>query len=252
MPWHIDTVLEREVDALAGAAGLESVAAQVGAAVRNGYGSPEFRAPDPDSIALSRSRWLTGSGEFLESGWRRSLAASVGSAQDVATAVGTALQGITLDTRGPTTQRLTRRLALGAVLLAVLLGIATVLASTGILPAGETWTTVLGVVAVAAAVAALVVFLVAMQMRRALAARREQGVIASGRAALERVLQQTLGTPTQRLLDEHRAVRELAQSARDDGPSAPLRLEENVTTGGQIPASSTGTVQLSDLRIARA
>jgi GTP-binding protein EngB required for normal cell division len=252
VPWHIDTVLEREVDALARAAGLESVAAQVGAAVRNGYGSPEFRTPDPDSIALSRSRWLTGTGESLRSGWRRSLAESVASTQEVATAVSTALQGITLDTRGPTTQRLTRRLALGSVLVAVLLGIATVLAAMGILPAGESWTTALGVLAVVAAVAALVVFLVAMQMRRALAARRAQGVIASGRAALERVLQQTLGVPTQKLLDEHRAVRELAQSARDDGPSAPLRLEENATTSGPIRVPSTGTVQLSDLRIARA
>jgi hypothetical protein len=93
---------------------------------------------------------------------------------------------------------------------------------------------------------------VAMQMRRALAARREQGVIASGRAALERVLQQTLGAPTQKLLDEHRAVRELAQSARDDGPSAPLRLEENATTGGHFEPSSPGGVRLTDLGTVRA
>lgn len=252
VPWHIDTVLEREVDALSRAAGLESVAAQVSAAVRNGYGSPEFRAPDPDSIALSRSRWLTGSGESLRPGWQRSLAASVASAQEIATAVGTALQGITLDTRGPTTQRLTRRLAIGAVLAAVVLGIATVLSSMGTLPAGDAWTTVLGVLAVVAAVAALVTFLVAMQIRRALAARRAQGVIASGRAALERVLQQTLGVPTQRLLDEHRAVRELAQSARDEGPSVPLRLEENATTGSQIRVSSPGVVRPTELGIVRA
>ncbi|MFI9485644.1 GTP-binding protein [Promicromonospora sp. NPDC052451] len=252
VPWHIDTVLEREVDALSRAAGLESVAAQVGAAVRNGYGSPEFRAPDADATALSRSRWLIGSGEALKPGWQRSLAASVASAQDLASAVSTALQGITLDTRGPTTQRLTRRLALGSVLVAVLLGIATVLASMGFLPVGETWTTVLGVLAVAAAVAALVVFLVAMQIRRALAARREQGVIASGRAALERVLRQTLGEPTQKLLDEHRAVRELAQSARDEGPSAPLRLAQSATTGGRPGASSPGTVRLTDLGPVRA
>ncbi|MCP2262855.1 GTP-binding protein [Promicromonospora thailandica] len=252
VPWHIDTVLEREVDALARAAGLESVAAQVAAAVRNGYGSPEFRAPDADATALSRSRWLTGAGEALKPGWRRSLASSVASAQDLATAVATALQGISLDTRGPTTQRLTRRLALGFVLLAVVLGLATVLAAVDVLPAGDTWTTVLGVLAVAAAVTALVVFLVGMQVRRALASRREQGVIASGRAALERVLRQTLGVPTQKLLDEHRAVRELAQSARDDGPSAPLRLEQSVTTGGRPGPSSTGTVRLTDLGPVRA
>jgi GTP-binding protein EngB required for normal cell division len=252
VPWHIDTVLEREVDALARAAGLESVAAQVGAAVRNGYGSPEFRAPDADATALARSRWLTGAGEALRPGWQRSLASSVASAQDVAAAVSTALAGITLDTRGPTTQRLTRRLALGSVLLAVVLGIATVLASTGVLPVGETWTTALGVLAVVAAVAALVVFLVAMQVRRALASRREQGVIASGRAALERVLRLTLGVPTQKLLDEHRAVRELAQSARDDGPSAPLRLEENATTGGRPGPPSPGGVRLTDLGTVRA
>jgi GTP-binding protein EngB required for normal cell division len=252
VPWHIDALLEREVDALARATGLESVAAQVGAAVRNGYGSPEFRTPDPDSIALSRSRWLTSAGESLRPGWRRSLAGSVASAQEVGTALATALQGVALDTRGPTTQRLTRRLALGAVLVAVLLGIATVLASMGILPTGETWTTVLGVLAVVAAVTALVVFLVAMQLRRALAARRAHGVVASGRAAIERVLRQTLGAPTQLLLDEHRAVRELAQSARDDGPSAPLRLEESVTTGSRGPAPSPGRVRLTDLGTVRA
>lgn len=252
VPWHIDTVLAREVDALAKAAGLESVAAQVGAAVRNGYGSPEFRTPDPDSIALSRSRWLASSGEALKPGWRRSLSESVASAQDVARAVSAALHGITLDTRGPTTQRLTRRLALGSVLVAVVLGIATVLASIDAVPVDETWTTTLGVLAVVAAVTALVVFLVAMQMRRALAARRAQGVIASGRAALERVLQQTLGVPTQALLDEHRAVRELAQSARDEGPSAPLRLEENSTTGDQISGLSTGAGRVTDVRPVRA
>jgi hypothetical protein len=138
------------------------------------------------------------------------------------------------------------------VLFAVVLGIATVLAAMGILPADETWTTTLGVLAVVAAATALVVFLVAVQLRRALGARRAQGVIASGRAAIERVLQQTLGEPTQKLLDEHRAVRELAQSARDDGPSAPLRLEENTTTSGSMRASSPGTVRLTDLGTVRA
>ena len=252
VPWHIDTVLEHEVDALARAAGLESVAAQVGAAVRKGYGSPEFRTPDPDSIALSRSRWLVGSGELLRPGWQRSLAEGVASAQEVARAVAAALQGITLDTRGPTSQRLTRRLALGAVLVAVVLGIATVLASMGIPALGETWTTVLGVTAVTAAVAALVMFFVAQQIRRALAGRRAQGVIASGRAVLERVLRETLGVPTQRLLDEHRAVRELAQSARDAGPSAPLRLEQNATTSGRVQASSPDAVPLTDVDTVRA
>lgn len=252
VPWHIDTVLEREVDALARAAGLESVAAQVGAAVRNGYGSPEFRSPDPDSIALSRARWLAGSGESLKPGWRRSLAGSVASAQEVGAAVSTALRGVTLDTRGPTTQRVTRQVALGAVLVAVLLGVATVLASMGILPVGETWTTVLGVAAVVAAVSALVVFLVAMQIRRALASRRAQGVVASGRAAIERVLQQTLGESTQLLLDEHRAVRELAQSARDDGPLTPLRLEGNATTGGFVHTLSPGSVRHTERGAVRA
>ncbi|HEV6955765.1 MAG TPA: GTP-binding protein [Promicromonospora sp.] len=252
VPWHVDTVLEREVDALARATGLESVAAQVGAAVRNGYGSPEFRPPDGDAIALSRSRWLTGAGEALTPGWQRSLASGVSSAQELAGAVASALQGISLDTRGPTTQRLTRRLALGAVVVAVVLGLLTVLAALDLLPVGDTAATVLGVLAIAAAVTALVAFLTGMQVRRALAARRTQGVIASGRAALERVLRQTMGVPTQKLLDEHRAVRELAQSARDDGPSEPLRLAESSTTGAPMPPASPGTVRLSDLGTVRA
>src|SRR5690606_7354708 len=252
VPWHVDTVLEREVDALARATGLESVAAQVGAAVRNGYGSPEFRPPDGDAIALSRSRWLTGAGEALTPGWQRSLASGVSSAQELAGAVASALQGISLDTRGPTTQRLTRRLALGAVVVAVVLGLLTVLAALDLLPVGDTAATVLGVLAIAAAVTALVAFLTGMQVRRALAARRTQGVIASGRAALERVLRQTMGVPTQKLLDEHRAVRELAQSARDDGPSEPLRLAESSTTGAPMPPASPGTVRLSDRGTVRA
>jgi hypothetical protein len=56
VPWQMDSAIERELGALVDATGLDAVARQVGAAVRNGYGMPELPAPDRDAIALSRSR----------------------------------------------------------------------------------------------------------------------------------------------------------------------------------------------------
>ncbi|MCF4119729.1 50S ribosome-binding GTPase [Antribacter sp. KLBMP9083] len=252
VPWHTDAVLDREIDALAQAAGLEAVARQVAAAVRNGYGRPEFPAPDPDAIALSRARWLTGAGDALRPGWQRSLAESVASAETIGASVVAALRGITLDTSGPSSAKAMRRTAFAAAGVAVVMGVATVLAATGLLAVDQVWTTVLGVVALLAALVGIILLLALVQVRRTLARRREQAVVASGRGALERVLVRTLGEPTQRLLDEHREVRELAQAARDDSPAVRLELAPSPTTGSQIGAPSPGMIRLPDARAVRA
>ncbi|MBL0887083.1 GTP-binding protein [Myceligenerans indicum] len=252
VPWHTSAVLAAETDALGESVGLGPVAAQVAASVQNGYGRPEFPAPDPDAVSLSRARWLTGAGEALRPGWQRSLAESVASTEHVGASLATALRGVTLDVRGPASARPLRRVALVFVGLAVVLGAATVLASMQVIRVEETVMTVLGVTGVAAALAALGVFLAATRIRGALARRREQAVLAAGRAAVERVLERTLGQPTQRLLDEHRQVRELAQSAREGGPAAPSRADRTPTTGSGGGRSYTASAMTSPVEAARA
>ncbi|GAA1854107.1 ABC transporter [Myceligenerans crystallogenes] len=252
VPWHTTAVLAAETEALAEAAGLGPVAAQVAASVQNGYGRPEFPAPDPDAVSLSRARWLTTAGEALRPGWQRSLAETVASADQVASALGAALQGVTLDVRGPASAKPLRRVALAFVVLAVVLGLATVLASMRVLRLGDPGTTVLGVAGVVAALAALGVFFASTRIRRTLARRREQAVLAAGRAAVERVLEQTLGVPTQALLDDHRKVRELAQSARDEGPSVSDQADPTPTTGPGSGSAYTAPVPGRSVAAARA
>ncbi|MGW6229426.1 ABC transporter, partial [Cellulosimicrobium cellulans] len=85
-----------------------------------------------------------------------------------------------------------------------------------------------------------------LQVRRTLARRREQQVLASGRGAIERVVQDAMGKPTQALLDTHRQVRELAQSARDKAPAAPLTGALRLPTGPEITGPSTGEGTTTD------
>ena len=252
VPWHTSGVLAAETDTLAEAVGLDPVAAQVATSVQNGYGRPEFPAPDAGAVSLSRARWLTTVGESLHPGWQRSLAQAVAPAEQVTTALGAALRDVNLDVSGPSSARPLRRVALVCVGLAVLLGISTVLASIDVLPATESVTTVLGVAGVVAALAALTVFFASTRIRRKLAARREQGVLQAGRAAVERVLLKTLGEPTQRLLDEHRQVRELAQSARDEGSSPRGGADPTPTAGGGKADSRTSSAPTPSVQAARA
>ncbi|GAB3092156.1 GTPase [Isoptericola nanjingensis] len=241
VPWQMGPAVERELDALVTATGLDAVASQVGNAVRNGYGRPEVPPPDRDAVALSRARWLTRAGASLRPGWQRSLASSVAGADQLRTSVAGALRGIALDTRGPSAARALRRTAwvLGAV--AVVSAVVGVLALTGVLDVASPWPAVVLALAGVAAVAAVVVAFAGTASRRALARRREQAVASAGRAALERVLSEGLGEPTQKLLHEHRRVRELAQAATELPTSLPLTGSLRLPTGSELAPSSTTT-----------
>ncbi|TWH34138.1 GTP-binding protein EngB required for normal cell division [Isoptericola variabilis J7] len=240
VPWHTEAAVERELGALVEATGLDAVARQVGAAVRNGYGMPEFPPPDRDAIALSRSRWLTRAGASLRPGWQRALAESVASADQLRTAVAGALRSISLDTRGPASARALQRAGWLAVGVAAVLAVLGVLAVTGVLDLADPWPVVLLVSAVVVGVGGVALFVARVAMRRSLARRRERAVASAGRAALEQVLTDGLGTPTQRLLVDHRRVRELAASARDLPHGRPLTGSRRLPTADEVGASSTG------------
>ncbi|WP_454044321.1 ABC transporter [Cellulosimicrobium sp. Marseille-Q8652] len=246
VPWTMSAAVEEEVDGLAAATGLAAVAGQVGAAVRNGYGRPEFSPPQPDAVALSRSRWIERAGRALRPGWRQALDEAVAPAKGITEATVAALSKIPLDTRGPASARPTRRAAWAALAVGVVAGVLAVLGSLGVVDLSGVLVTVCAVVAAVAVLGAVVCFLAVVQVRRTLARRREQQVLASGRGAIERVVQVAMGRPTQDLLDTHRQVRELAQSARDLAPAAPLTGSLRLPTGPDLGASSTGERPTSD------
>ncbi|CAM3613343.1 GTPase [Isoptericola cucumis] len=241
VPWQMGPAVERELDALVVATGLDSVASQVGNTVRNGYGHPEVPPPDRDAVALSRARWLTRAGASLRPGWQRSLAESVSGADQLRTAVAGALRGIPLDARGPSAARTMRRVAWGLAGLAVVAAVLGLLAVTGVLDLPDPWGTVVLVVAGLLAVAAGATALAGVAARRRLAARREHAVATAGRAALERVLTESLGEPTRKLLVEHRRVRELAQAATELPAARPLTGTLRLPTEHELASSSTNT-----------
>nr|WP_194720322.1 ABC transporter [Cellulosimicrobium arenosum] len=246
VPWTMSTAVEQEVDSLVEVSGLGGVAGQVGAAVRNGYGRPELSPVSAEAVALSRARWLTRAGRALRPGWRRSLDRAVTPASGIAREVSTALARIPLDTRGPSSARPTRRAAWVALGLGVVAAVLAVLGSLDVVPLSRPLLTTCAVVAAVAVVTAVVCFLVVLQLRRTLGRRRRQQVFASGRGAIERVVRETMAAPTQELLDAHRRVRELAQSARDRDPAAPLTGALRLPTGPDLDASSTGEGGPSD------
>jgi GTP-binding protein EngB required for normal cell division len=239
VPWQLEPAVGRELGAFVDATGLDAVAAQVGAAVRNGYGIPEFPPPDRDAIALSRSRWLTRAGASLRAGWQRSLAESVWGADQLRAAVAGAIRSISLDSRGPASARPLKRSAAVTGGLAVLVGVLAVLGLTGVLGLREPWPVVLAVVAGVLALAAVGLLVAVAVVRRSLARRRERAVVDAGRAVLERVLVEGLGEPTQRLLGEHRRVRELATAARDVPTAEPLTGSLKLPTDADAAGSST-------------
>ncbi|MBD5787218.1 ABC transporter [Cellulosimicrobium terreum] len=240
VPWTMSTAVQAEVDALVDVTGLVGVAGQVGAAVRNGYGRPEQPPVNPDAVSLSRSRWVSRAGKALRPGWRAALDDAVAPAAEVARGVADGLRRIPLDTRGPASARATRRAAWVALGLGVVAGVLAVLGALDVIDMSRPVLTTCAVVAAVAVVGAVVCFLMVLQLRRTLGRRREQQVLASGRGAIERVVQETMGRPTQELLDAHRRVRELAQSARDRDPAAPLTGALRLPTGPDLTTPSTG------------
>ncbi|WP_277212457.1 GTPase [Isoptericola croceus] len=222
VPWQLDAAVDRELEPVVGSTGLDAVASQVGAAVRNGYGMPEIPAPDRDTIALSRARWLTRAGAALRPGWQRSLAESVAGADGLRAAVTGALKGVDLNVRGPASSRPVRRAAWACGVVGLLVAIAGALALTGVLDVPAPWDRVLVGAGGLLLLAAVVLTVVRLVMRRRLARRRAAEVARDGREAVRDVLVQHLGEPTQRVLIDHRRVRELARSARDLPSSRPL------------------------------
>ncbi|WP_402376302.1 GTPase [Isoptericola rhizosphaerae] len=243
VPWQLDAAVDRELEPVVGATGLDAVASQVGAAVRNGYGMPEIPAADRDTIALSRARWLTRAGAALRPGWQRSLAESVAGADRLRAVVTEALRSVDLDVRGPAWSRPVRRTAWACAVLGVLLVIAGVLALTGVLAVPGPWDQVLVGVGAGLLVVAVVLAVVRAVVRRRLAARRRAEVARQGREAVRDVLVRHLGEPTQRVLVDHRRVRELARSARDLPSSRPLTGALRLPTAG---APSTGSPEKGD------
>ncbi len=242
VPWSLEQAVARELPALVDATGLDAVAGQVGAAVRNGYGMPEFPPPDRDAVTLSRARWLTRAGAPLPAGWQRSLAERTQSADVLRAAVSDALRSVRLDVSGPRRARVLRRLAWAFAVAAAVVGAFAgfVLGGTPDLPAPWPW--VLWVIAGALAVAAIVVGIVVVVSRRRLARRRADDVGRAGRAALEKVLADGLGAPTQKLLAEHRQVRVLAKAARDAAVEGAAGRGGALSPGGSTQAPSTGAV----------
>ena len=246
VPWQMDAAVDRELEPMVQATGLDAVASQVGAAVRNGYGMPEVPAPDRDAIALSRARWLTRAGAVLRPGWQRSLAESAAGADQLRAAVTAALRDLDLDVRGPRSSRALWRAAWGCLGLGVVLVVLGVLALTGVLPVAAPWDVTLAASGGVLLVAAAVLAVVRSVARRRQAARRRAEVASQGRAAVRGVLVELLGEPTGKVLGEHRRVRELATGARDLPSSAPVTGAVRLPTDGDLATASTGSAGEAD------
>jgi GTP-binding protein EngB required for normal cell division len=245
VPWQQDQAVARELPALVEATGLDAVAGQVGAAVRNGFGMPEFPPPDRDAITLARARWLTRAGAALRPGWQRSLAEELQGADVLRTAVFEAVRSVPLDVSGPRHARAWRRLAWALAGLGVVLGVLAALASAGVLELADPWPWVLWGAAAVLLVAAGGVVLGVVAARNRLGRRRAEGVAQAGRAALERVLGEGLGVPTKKVVDDHRRVRELASSARDVPVASPAGGQASPPPAAAPTRSSTAAASSS-------
>lgn len=199
------------VDRLAAAIGLPAVAAGVGAAVRTGSSStPGFGAVQEDAVELARATWLEAVTTGLPRRWGKDVASRVASTTEMRLAVTDALTQLTLTARR---SGLALALTVAAVALA---GAALLVGSVAIgslVGPGESnvWAPVAAVVLLVASVLAL---LAAGAARRSAGRRRTARVLEDGRSALENVARARLAVPTEAVLAEHRAVRELVASAR--------------------------------------
>ncbi|MFC8731508.1 GTP-binding protein [Luteimicrobium sp. NPDC057192] len=238
-PWDADAALHEEVGALAQAVGLEGVGAQVQSVIRRGYGRPEFGEIQTDAVAGSRSRWLARAGKGLRRGWGDALASGLATPSEIVVALRRELETIPLDTRGPSSARPLRRTALVLLVLALVAGVVAVLTSLHVIKVDEPFGEILAIVAVAAVVVALVLLLVALRTRRTLARRRREGVVRSGRMALERVVRGGLLGPTERILGQRDEVRRLAARAQDAPHGAPLTAGRGLPTVPAAAESST-------------
>ncbi|WP_418277423.1 GTPase [Isoptericola jiangsuensis] len=246
VPWQLDAAVDRELEPVVQATGLDQVANQVGAAVRNGYGMPELPVPDRDAIALSRARWLTRAGASLRPGWQRSLAESVAGADRLRASIVAALREVDLEVRGPSSSRALRQGAWVCAAAGLVLGVVGVLALVGVVPWESPWGAVLVGGGVLLLVVAGALEVARGVLRRRLAARRTAQVRRDGREALRGVLVEHLGEPTQRVLVEHRQVRESALAAREMPSAQPLTGAVRLPTARDLKTASTDSTDPQD------
>ncbi|BDZ40757.1 hypothetical protein GCM10025865_00560 [Paraoerskovia sediminicola] len=239
-PWNADAAIGTEVDALAEAVGLDSVAAQVGDAVRSGYGRPTFEPPQKDGLEVSRNRWLSRAGKGLRPGWRASLDGSVASSRTVGERLERRLSALPLDTTGPASVPVLRRTGAALMVLGAIAGVLGLLEVLGVVDLFEAGlTTVLLVGAAACVLVGVVLVVVVAQVMRRAVRRRERDVRERGRSVVASVVGECFADPTRALLAEHRQVRELAQSARERERIAPLTGSIRLPTGAHLKVAST-------------
>ncbi|MDQ2623744.1 MAG: 50S ribosome-binding GTPase [Actinomycetota bacterium] len=213
---------EQFLDAVAEAAGLPAIADAVEAVVRgNDVRVPSFGAVGHDTVQLARSRWLDQLETGLTPRWGESLASALPGVPELARALDSSLARVGT--------RATRSQAAGTVqvvavvaLLAGLVGAAVVagqLLMGAVAGDGLAWPGI-GAAAVGGGIGlvlGLVLWPTAVVVRRWSARRRGEAVLAEGREALGRVVDEQLVAPTRTVLDEHRRVRELAHEPGTDG-----------------------------------
>lgn len=240
-PWSAADALDVEVGALADAVGLEAVAGQVASGVRNGYGRPEFEEPQPDAVALSRSRWIARSGKVLRPGWRGALDAEVADTSTVVQRLSDGLAQVGVDTAGPRAARGIRASWTVAFALAFVTGVAALLGVFGVVSFDETLVGVFAGATVALLVVGVVLVVLGVVVRRRLARKRRAEVLRDGKAAISAVVEQSFVEPTNVVLGEYRRVRDLATSARESERLAPVTGALRLPTADELAHSSTGS-----------
>ena len=240
-PWRVEPAVERALPDLVEATGLDSVAGQVGAAVRNHYGRGEFGATDRDSVSLLRARWLSQAGMGLPAPWRRELASAVPTTDEIHAAAHDAIRAVDLEASGMAGVRAWRRVAASLMLLGALAAIATILALVGVFGDGFSSSAtlalaILGAVGLAGGFVVLWVVRAAVQ-RRAVA--RSEAVQRSGRRVLKSIIESRLGAPTLALLAEYERAVNLSRVAlgenvevRADTPSVARRKAPSKEAAG--------------------
>lgn len=242
-PWSTENAVSGEADALADAVGLEPVAAQVASGVRNGYGRPEFERPQPDSVALSRSRWLSRSGKALRPGWATALNDEVSDTPTVVDRLVSGLGHVNLDISGPRAAGGIRVGWMTAFALALVAGVLAVLGALSIVSFDSPLVGIFTGVAAALVVVGIVLLIVGKVVRRQLARRRRTEVLREGRSAIEATIQRSYVEPTQAVLGEYRRIRALAASAREAERLAPVTGALRLPTPEEIAARSTRSAQ---------
>jgi GTPase Era involved in 16S rRNA processing len=194
------------VEALAVGAGLHSVAQAAGAATRDrGVRVPLLGDMHEDAVVRARARWLDTVGSALPPLWSDAVRARVPSVARLRGEAQDALRGVDVTTRRPAAAA-----ALVVAALVALVGAAGLVTWGLVASQAPAWT---WAAAGAAAVLAVVLWLVARGVRARAARRRYEAVVADGRAALTGVVRRGLLEPTAQVLAEHRAVREAVAEA---------------------------------------